>query len=117
VDVVGSEDVSQLKGLPRSVYELAPGAFWSHWQAYVGVPPPNETVVVRVELWPASTTPGLAPIVGAASAGLTVTVTGAELTVTGVSELSVARSRKRHVPTVDSRPVEIEGREEVLQPK
>jgi len=79
------------------------------------VPPPKEAVVDSIELWPESMVPGVALIVGGVRAELTVTPTGAELTVVG--ELSVTWSTKCQVPTVDRGPTWREGREEVVQLK
>jgi hypothetical protein len=71
--------------------------------------------VVRVELWPMSMVDGLAATVGAVRIGLTVTVTGAEATVSDAP--SVTWSSKDQVPVVERAPVETEGCEPAVQVK
>ena len=66
-------------------------------------------VVVRVADCPRSRAVGLTEIVGDERAGFTVTVAGADATMTGVLELSVTWSSNDHVPTVVRVPVEIDA--------
>jgi hypothetical protein len=82
---------------------------------YGGVPPLNETVVARVEFSLLSTVSGFELMTGAASAGLTVTVTSADATDADV--LSVTWSSKDQTPIIDRVPVEIEGMDEAVQLK
>ena len=88
---------------------LEPGAFWSHWHTYAGVPEPNEVVVDRVTLWPELIVRGLADITAAVSAGLTVTETAADVTSSGGEPVSVTLSSNDHEPTVERTPVEADG--------
>ena len=62
---------------PRLLYALAPGAFWSHWHEYGGVPPLN--VAPRVDDCPWSRAGGVAFGVFTTKAGLTVTAAGLAL--------------------------------------
>jgi hypothetical protein len=68
----------------------------------------NAVVTARVADCPTSTVVGLTEIVGDERAGLTVTVTAPEVTVTGDPELSVIWSSKDQVPTVIRVPVEVD---------
>lgn len=88
---------------------LAPGAFWSQWHTYVGVPEPNEVGVDRVTLWPALTVRGLADITGGVSVGLTVTETAADETSSEGEPASVTLNSNDHEPAVDRTPVEAVG--------
>jgi len=75
----------------------------------------KELDVLKVELCPASMASGLAPIAGAASAGLTVTVTVAE--ATDVDVLSVTCSSNCQVPAVLRVPLDAVGNDVVVQVK
>jgi hypothetical protein len=60
---------------------------------------------------------GEAEITGGVRAGLTVTATALEVTITGVPALSVTWSSKFQVPVVERTPVDTEGVDEVVQLK
>jgi hypothetical protein len=75
----------------------------------------KEVVVDSAADAPLPISVGVTEIAGATRAGLTVTVTGAEGTV--ARALSVTSSSKLQTPGVDRVPVEVVGREEVLQLK
>ena len=66
-------------------------------------------VVARVADCPRSRAVGLTEIVGDERAGFTVTVAGADATVTGELELSVTWSSNDHAPTVERVPVEMDA--------
>ncbi len=66
-------------------------------------------VVVRVADCPRSKAVGLTEIVGDDRAGSTVTVAGADATMTGELEESVTWSSNDHAPTVVRVPVEIDA--------
>ncbi len=66
-------------------------------------------VAVRVADCPRSRAVGLTEIVGDERPGFTVTVAGADATMTGELELSVTWSSNDHVPTVVRVPVEIDA--------
>jgi hypothetical protein len=69
----------------------------------------KEVVVESVEDWPESIADGETEITGATKAGLTVTATALEATVTGVPEPSVTCSSKFQVPVEIKAPVESDG--------
>jgi hypothetical protein len=66
-------------------------------------------VAARVADCPRSRAVGLTEIVADDRAGFTVTVAGADATMTGVLELSVTWSSNDHVPTVVKVPVEMDA--------
>ena len=82
-----------VKGLPRAVKLVALGDFSSHWHVYGGLPPWNETLVVRVEFCPPSMALGLKLIVGAVSTGLTVTSTADEIAFSDTGEASATTAQ------------------------
>lgn len=76
---------------------------------YGDVPPVIGVVVVRVADCPRSSAGGATKIVGDERAGFTVTVAGADTTMTGELELSVTLSSNDQVPTVERDPVETDA--------
>jgi hypothetical protein len=78
------------------------------------VPPLNEVVVESSALCPESIVVGTTEITGAESVTATRTVTAFD--TTGAPVLSVTRSSKLQVPTVDRGPVEVLGVLVVVQP-
>jgi len=94
---------------------LSPGAFWSHWHEYVGVPAPNEVAVDSAAVWPALIVLGLMDITGTVSAGFAIAETAAEVAISGGEPLSVTFSSNDQVPVVDKTPVETVGLSPALQ--
>jgi hypothetical protein len=92
VEVLGVLLVVQENELPRLLNLIAPGASWSHWQVYGGVPPLNGTAE-RIELWPASTVEGATLTIGSVMGGLTVSSEVDDWPVAGGVELSVTTAQ------------------------
>jgi hypothetical protein len=99
VETEGFEEGVQpvVKELPRSLKLVPVGDSSSHWHVYGEVPPLNEAMVVRVELWPVSMAPGLALMVGAARAGLTTTSWADEIVVSDFTCESSVTVAQYHV--------------------
>ena len=83
----------------------------SHWQAYGEVPPLNDVVVESNEVWPGLMVEGFTLTTGDVRGGLTITVTGAEVTEAGEPELSFTWNWNDHVPIVVSVPVGVDSAE------
>ena len=67
----------------------------------------KDVAVETVEFWPESMVVGVAEIDGAVSAGFTVTIVGAEMTITAGDALSVTWSSNDQDPVWDREAVEI----------